>query len=246
MQRGDFGPNLDVLAVNEALEELARLDERQARIAELRFFAGLTNKEIAQLSEERVLAILLPHGYTRQQISRLKKHERRTAVRMAQAQEMADEAAAANPESGAAAAAAAEPSAAEVRSALELELWRKQLAALLASAEEAFEADRLVSPPGDNALERFESVLAIDAQNEEADAGIRRIAERHVELAEKDIAAYNFDQAESLIDQANTIYAGIPSIATAHAARARAWRAARCARARVASPPPRPRGRKLA
>ena len=50
VQRGDFGPNLDVLAVNEALEELAKLDERQARIAELRLFAGLTNKEAAEVT----------------------------------------------------------------------------------------------------------------------------------------------------------------------------------------------------
>lgn len=39
---------LDVLAVHEALEELQRLDERQARIAELRFFGGLTTEEAAE------------------------------------------------------------------------------------------------------------------------------------------------------------------------------------------------------
>jgi len=38
---------LDVLAVDEALERLARLDARQARIVELRFFAGLSADEIA-------------------------------------------------------------------------------------------------------------------------------------------------------------------------------------------------------
>ena len=32
----------DVLAVHEALGELARLDKRQAHIVELRFFEGLT------------------------------------------------------------------------------------------------------------------------------------------------------------------------------------------------------------
>lgn len=41
-------PETDVLDVHEALEELAKLDERQARIAELRFFAGLTTKEAAE------------------------------------------------------------------------------------------------------------------------------------------------------------------------------------------------------
>ncbi|MHC4953457.1 MAG: sigma-70 family RNA polymerase sigma factor [Planctomycetota bacterium] len=39
---------LDILALHEALEELAKLDDRQAKIAELRFFGGLTNKEVAE------------------------------------------------------------------------------------------------------------------------------------------------------------------------------------------------------
>jgi RNA polymerase sigma factor (TIGR02999 family) len=43
-----FERELDVLAVHEALDELARLDERQARIAELRFFGGLSNPEVAE------------------------------------------------------------------------------------------------------------------------------------------------------------------------------------------------------
>lgn len=37
-----------VLAVHEALEEMARVDERMARVVELRFFAGLTDVEIAE------------------------------------------------------------------------------------------------------------------------------------------------------------------------------------------------------
>jgi RNA polymerase sigma factor (TIGR02999 family) len=41
------GPVADVLAVNEALDELARFDARQARILELHFFGGLTFEEIA-------------------------------------------------------------------------------------------------------------------------------------------------------------------------------------------------------
>jgi RNA polymerase sigma factor (TIGR02999 family) len=38
-----------LLAMNEALDRLARLDERQARVVELRFFGGLTAPEVAQL-----------------------------------------------------------------------------------------------------------------------------------------------------------------------------------------------------
>ncbi len=39
--------NVDVLVLDEALRDLARLDERQSRVVELRFFAGLSLEEIA-------------------------------------------------------------------------------------------------------------------------------------------------------------------------------------------------------
>ena len=38
----------DLIEVNRALDELATLDEREARLVELRFFAGLTSEEAAQ------------------------------------------------------------------------------------------------------------------------------------------------------------------------------------------------------
>jgi RNA polymerase sigma-70 factor (ECF subfamily) len=37
----------DVLALDEALEKLAAIDQRRAKIVEMRFFAGMTEKEIA-------------------------------------------------------------------------------------------------------------------------------------------------------------------------------------------------------
>lgn len=42
-------PAEDVVAVDEALEDLARLDLRCAEIVELRFFAGMTEKEAADV-----------------------------------------------------------------------------------------------------------------------------------------------------------------------------------------------------
>lgn len=42
------GADLDLVALDEALTELAALDERQARVVELRFLAGLTVEETAQ------------------------------------------------------------------------------------------------------------------------------------------------------------------------------------------------------
>lgn len=41
-------PETDVLAIHEALEKLATFDEQQARIVEMRFFAGLTIEETAE------------------------------------------------------------------------------------------------------------------------------------------------------------------------------------------------------
>lgn len=40
--------HFDLIALHEALEELERIDERQARIVEMCFFAGMTGKEIAE------------------------------------------------------------------------------------------------------------------------------------------------------------------------------------------------------
>lgn len=39
--------NLDLLALNEALEKLAKLDKQKVHIVELKFFGGLTTEEIA-------------------------------------------------------------------------------------------------------------------------------------------------------------------------------------------------------
>lgn len=43
----DAGPQVDLLALNEALEKLERQDQRRAEIVKLRFFAGLTIEEAA-------------------------------------------------------------------------------------------------------------------------------------------------------------------------------------------------------
>ena len=40
--------DVDVVALDEALDRLAQLDEQQSRIVELRFFSGLTVEETAE------------------------------------------------------------------------------------------------------------------------------------------------------------------------------------------------------
>ncbi|MFM9957329.1 MAG: sigma-70 family RNA polymerase sigma factor [Phycisphaerales bacterium] len=41
--------DIDLLALDEAMQELAQLDEQQARIVELRYFGGCTVEEVAEL-----------------------------------------------------------------------------------------------------------------------------------------------------------------------------------------------------
>lgn len=46
------GPrDVDLLALDQALETLARMDPRQARVVELRYFAGLAVREVAEVLE---------------------------------------------------------------------------------------------------------------------------------------------------------------------------------------------------
>ncbi len=42
-------PEVDLLALNEALDELARMDPQQSRIVELKFFGGLSIEEIGEV-----------------------------------------------------------------------------------------------------------------------------------------------------------------------------------------------------
>jgi RNA polymerase sigma-70 factor (ECF subfamily) len=42
-------PKVDLLALNEALDELGRMDPQQSRIVELKFFAGLSIEETAEV-----------------------------------------------------------------------------------------------------------------------------------------------------------------------------------------------------
>jgi RNA polymerase sigma-70 factor (ECF subfamily) len=43
------GQSAEILAIDESLDRLAKLDARQARVVELRFFGGLSVEETAQV-----------------------------------------------------------------------------------------------------------------------------------------------------------------------------------------------------
>ena len=45
------GPDVDLIALEDALERLTALDERKAKVVELRFFGGLSVAEVAEVLE---------------------------------------------------------------------------------------------------------------------------------------------------------------------------------------------------
>jgi RNA polymerase sigma-70 factor (ECF subfamily) len=49
---------LEMIALDEALEELAKIDPRRSRVVELKFFGGLTTEEIAQVLGVHVNTVL--------------------------------------------------------------------------------------------------------------------------------------------------------------------------------------------
>ncbi len=58
-------PDLDLLALDEALERLAALDARKARVVALRFFGGLTLEEVARTLQVGVTTVKDDWAYAR-------------------------------------------------------------------------------------------------------------------------------------------------------------------------------------
>ncbi len=76
---------------------------------------------------------------------------------------------------------------------------------LLAAAREDLARDRLTTPAGANALERFQAVLARDPANAEATSGLHAIVTRYLALAERVAREGRFDKAESFLRRAERV-----------------------------------------
>jgi RNA polymerase sigma factor (TIGR02999 family) len=48
----------DLVALNDALDRLAAVDERKSKVVELRFFAGMSNEEVASVLEVSVFTVI--------------------------------------------------------------------------------------------------------------------------------------------------------------------------------------------
>jgi hypothetical protein len=86
------------------------------------------------------------------------------------------------------------------------------IAALLEAAAEAFEGDRLITPPGENAYERLLAVLALDPDDPQAAERIERIVERYLEFAIRAAEQGYFPRARSMLDRARIVQRDHPQI----------------------------------
>lgn len=78
----------------------------------------------------------------------------------------------------------------------------KEVADLLTAAREDLDANRLTSPGGRNALERYRRVLELDGDNPAARRGIEGIHDRYIAQARQALDDGEFDKATNLLGRA--------------------------------------------
>tara|TARA_B110000503_G_scaffold28164_1_gene45073 strand:+ start:22671 stop:23342 length:672 start_codon:yes stop_codon:yes gene_type:complete len=84
---------------------------------------------------------------------------------------------------------------------------------LLYSGLQALDADRLLTPDGDNAFDFFARALAMDSDNDLAKEGIAAIVARYLALAREAIGNGSFDSAVLMIERAKLVDATVADIA---------------------------------
>jgi len=82
----------------------------------------------------------------------------------------------------------------------------------LAAAENAFNNLKMMTPPGDNAYEHYQAVLAIDPNNAAAQAGIQKMVDKYVGLAQNAVASGNPSKARVFVQRAETLSPGSPKL----------------------------------
>lgn len=83
----------------------------------------------------------------------------------------------------------------------------------LDEGDQALSADRLLSPLGDNAHDRYRAVLIYDPDNTRAISGLQAIALRYLDLARSAAARSALSQAQGYLDLAASVDPGNPLVA---------------------------------
>ncbi len=92
---------------------------------------------------------------------------------------------------------------------------RLKIIGLIGNAKRALEENRLMSPAGDNAYDRYVQVLQIDPSDQRAVEGLRQVASRYVSMADRAVDKGDLEQARTFVERArraDASYAGIAAI----------------------------------
>jgi tetratricopeptide (TPR) repeat protein len=82
---------------------------------------------------------------------------------------------------------------------------REKIRRLLAEAENDLQNNRLTSPKGNNATERYRAVLDLDPGNQDARAGLDRVVSRYIVLVNSAMDGQKLDKAEAYLVKAARI-----------------------------------------
>jgi len=88
----------------------------------------------------------------------------------------------------------------------------QRVAQLLDQAQQQLVAVQLTTPPGDNALDSYQEVLSLDANNQQAKAGLREIANRYTQLAQTKRAAGDLEGGLSMAVRGLTVQPKHPQL----------------------------------
>ena len=95
---------------------------------------------------------------------------------------------------------------------LEKEANREQIQTLLTAAHKNMQAYRLSSPAHDNAIQKFQAILELDPDNQDAKDGLVLVAERYVTLANMEIKKRNLKRASHFLNKASSIHPQLEAI----------------------------------
>jgi tetratricopeptide (TPR) repeat protein len=91
----------------------------------------------------------------------------------------------------------------------------KKTEKLLAEAEQDLQNNRLTSPKGNNAVERYRAILTIDPTSHEAKHGLKRVVDKYIRLADNAVVKGEFDKADGFLTKAESIAPGDVEIGAA-------------------------------
>jgi multidrug resistance efflux pump len=76
---------------------------------------------------------------------------------------------------------------------------------LLIKAREDLKANRLLTPVGNNAVDRYRAVLLLDKTNQQAALGLRGVADRYLQLSQTYASRQQFLRARQMVKNAITV-----------------------------------------